>query len=111
MAEEMRKLASVLMEASNVAGENERLQREMNKLRADIDKDRQRRIISELQQERQEDRKLIEKLTLKVKNLKQKAGNQKHRADMLDVQLQLLIKKTQTLIRSANNSIEFPADQ
>ena len=39
MAEEMRKLASVLLETSNVAQENERLKREMAKLRADIEKD------------------------------------------------------------------------
>lgn len=110
MAEEMRKLANVLLEASNVARENERLQRDMNSLKLEIDRDKQRRIISELKTQVQEGRRLIEALTAKNKRLKQKAGAEKHRADMLEVQLEKLIKRVQGLGHPDNLTNEIVHD-
>jgi predicted RNase H-like nuclease (RuvC/YqgF family) len=110
MAEGMRKLANVLMEASNVARENERLQRDMNSLKLEIDRDKQRRIISELKTQVREDQQLIEALTAKNKRLKQKAGAEKHRADMLEVQLEKLIKRVQGLGQPVNSNVETSND-
>ena len=111
MAEKMRSLAMTLLEAAKVHEENERLKREMADLRYEVDKNLQRQRISQLEDQRWRDKALIEKLTLKAKNSKQKAGQQKHRADVLEAKLEALIKKTQAVIQHANGNGESPDDQ
>jgi predicted RNase H-like nuclease (RuvC/YqgF family) len=97
MADELRKLGTMLLDASTVAQENKQLQQEMTKLRATINRDEQRRIISELKTRIREDQRLIETLTAKNKRLKHKAGLHKHKADMLEVQLEKLMKKVKAI--------------
>lgn len=111
MAEEMRKLAMTLLEAAKVHDENERLKREMANLRYEVNKDHQRQRISQLENQSWRDKALIAKLEEKIKNSKQKAGQQKHRADVLEAKLEALIKKTQAVIQHANGNVESPDDQ
>ena len=83
---DLRKLGNLFIEASNVAEENKKLKYEMERLKYAMDENLLRRKVSELEHE-------VKKLRESKQLHKQRAGNQKHIADMLQVQLDLLKRK------------------
>ena len=90
---DLRKLGNLFLEASNVAEENKSLKCEMQRLKYAMDENLLRRKVSELEQQIRDLEHEIKKLRESQQLHKQRAGNQKHIADMLQVQLDLLKRK------------------
>lgn len=89
---DLRTLGNLFIEASQVAEENKRLKWEMDRLKYAIDQNLLRREVTELKQKIQELEHEVSKLRESKKLHKQRSGQQKHIADMLQVQLDKLRK-------------------
>lgn len=89
----MRQLASTLIAAANTADENKTLRRELEEIKYELDKDRQRQIISRLEAKHRDNANEISLLREKINRLKQERGQEKHRADMLEIKVQSLERK------------------
>ena len=90
---DLKHLGTLLIEASKASEENKRLKYEMEKLKYEMDENVLRKKITELEQQVRDLNHQVKKLCESQQLHKQRAGNQKHIADMLQVQLDLLKKK------------------
>ena len=90
---DLRRLGTLFIEASKVDEENKVLKYEMERLKRAMDENVLKREVSQLEQQIQDLEHEVKKLRESQQLHKQRAGNQKHIADMLQVQLDLLKRK------------------
>lgn len=83
MSDELMRLSDLLRKAANVDEENKRLKRELARSENQLREYQLSEPIRKLQKEISEQRDEINRLRIGHKELKQKAGDQKHRADCL----------------------------
>ena len=89
---DLKRLGTLLIDASKVAEENKVLKYELERLKYSIDENVLKRKVSQLEQQIRDLEHEVKKLRESKQLHKQRAGNQKHVADMLQVQLDLLRK-------------------
>ena len=87
---DLNRLGTLFIEASKVAEENKVLKYELERLKYSIDENVLKRKVSQLEQQIRDLQHEVKKLRESKQLHKQRAGNQKHIADMLQVQLDLL---------------------
>lgn len=90
MSEAMRQLASTLIAA---ADENKKLRRQIKTLTSELDTDKQLQEIRRLKTTIQDLETEAVNRDTKLKRLTQEKGQEKHRADMLEVKVNLLSEK------------------
>ena len=89
---DLKRLGTLFIEASKVDEENKVLKYELERLKRAMDDNVLRREVSQLEQQIQDLEHEVKKLRESKQLHKQRAGKQKHIADMLQVQLDLLRK-------------------
>lgn len=111
MSEAMRQLASTLIAAANTADENKKLRRQIEEFERKLDTDKQRQDIRRLELEIQELNHKAKRRDEKIKRLTQDRGDEKHRADMLEVKVQNLERKAAVIKEAIGDQLKLPADK
>ena len=107
----MRQLASTLIAAANTADENKKLRRQIETLNSELDTDKQRQEIRRLKTEIQDLETEAVNRDKKLKRLTQEKGQEKHRADMLEVKVNLLERKAAAVKEVIGDAFKLPNDE